>query len=122
MFEGIHFSLFFVLVMFLMLSLFMLLAAAETFESWVVFREFIRKYEKNSVRQKTQARTVHDFGRAACEEALDEQMDSFKARTKKCTDHFSLSSPLLGKIISKLPLSVVNMNPFLPEVIRVPHL
>lgn len=46
MFEKIHFALFFVLVMFLCLSLGVLLSADQTTLVWQMYLDFIRNHEK----------------------------------------------------------------------------
>jgi len=126
MFEDIHFSLFFVLVLFLVLSLFMLTAAATTVKQWSSYREFIRSYEKVSVHPKAK-KQVLDFGRAACEDAFAEQEKMLQQRLEKRMagyrdkqDKVSIYSKLLGEAFAFLPNLLISFdqqyNPFVNEM------
>jgi len=110
MFEAIHFSLFFVLVMFLFLALWLLLSAAETAEMWRMYREFIRNFEKvETVTEKKKAwllsvnqdKSYVDFGRNACEVELQRTLKSVELEEEKaakgCPSCFGPVAKLLAK-------------------------
>ncbi|KAL1502990.1 hypothetical protein AB1Y20_011060 [Prymnesium parvum] len=110
MFEAIHFSLFFVLVMFLFLSLWLLLCAAESASMWEKYRAFIRPYEKPS-----STMTVLDFGREACERELHAQIHAQEERVSRACKRWPRLAAALGPTLPFAMKCVQDFSPFIPQ-------
>ena len=106
LFEAIHFSLFFVLVIFLLLALWLLFSAAKTADMWDSYRAFIRSFEKTSFHARANKRVL-DFGRQECEKELDNECKSTEERLAKVGTFYE---KLCGKWLAGMPTYLAKQN------------